>query len=160
VDRPRAPRSVNASVYLIWPCQFALPRSKVNGCVPQTQLGNLRRVGQAEGGRARCSHAGSARGCARNGHPGGNPGANLKSISHRCHPILVAFVWELTKETIYLPLGCLRGGLRGAGAGKLVCRGAGGRETWRSITTAWRHSPSSPGPPSAPEPGGATGTIR
>ena len=28
--------------------------------------------------------------------PGGNPGANLKSISHRCHPILVVFVWELT----------------------------------------------------------------
>ena len=24
-------------------------------------------------------------------HPGGNPGANLKAISHRCHPILVAF---------------------------------------------------------------------
>ena len=23
------------------------------------------------------------------------------------HPILVAFVWELTKETIHLPLGCL-----------------------------------------------------
>jgi len=43
-------------------------------------------------------------------HPGGNPGANLKSISHRCHPILVAFVWELTKETIYLPLGCIQGG--------------------------------------------------
>ena len=34
-----------------------------------------------------------------------NPGANLKSISHRCHPILVAFVWELTRETIDLPLG-------------------------------------------------------
>ena len=34
-------------------------------------------------------------------HPGGNPGANLKSISYRCHPILVAFVWELTKETIF-----------------------------------------------------------
>jgi len=45
-------------------------------------------------------------------HPGGNPGANLKSISHRCHPILVAFVWELTKETIHLPLGCLQGGDR------------------------------------------------
>ena len=44
-------------------------------------------------------------------HPGANPGANLKSISHRCHPILVAFVWELTKETIHLPLGCLQGGL-------------------------------------------------
>ena len=43
-------------------------------------------------------------------HPGGNPEANIKSISHRCHPILVAFVWELTKETIDLPLGCLQGG--------------------------------------------------
>jgi len=43
-------------------------------------------------------------------HPGDNPGANLKPISHRCHPILVAFVWELTKETIDLPLGCLQGG--------------------------------------------------
>ena len=41
---------------------------------------------------------------------GGNPGANLMSISHRCHPILVAFAWELTKQTINLPLGCLQGG--------------------------------------------------
>ena len=46
------------------------------------------------------------------GHPGGTPGANLKSISHRFHPVLVAFVWELTKETIHLPLGCLQGGWR------------------------------------------------
>jgi len=38
-------------------------------------------------------------------HPGGNPGANLKSISHKCHLFEVAFVWELTKETIVLPLG-------------------------------------------------------
>ena len=38
-------------------------------------------------------------------HPEGNPGANLKPISHRCHPILVAFLWELTKYTIVLPLG-------------------------------------------------------
>ena len=45
-------------------------------------------------------------------HPGGNPVENLKSISHRCHPILVAFVWESTKETIHLPLGCLQGGSR------------------------------------------------
>ena len=44
-------------------------------------------------------------------------GANLKSISHRCHPILVAFVWKLTKETIVLPLGCLQGGLFGDGMG-------------------------------------------
>ena len=43
-------------------------------------------------------------------HPGGNPWANLKSISHRCHLFEVAFVWELTKETIHLPLGCLQGG--------------------------------------------------
>ena len=43
-------------------------------------------------------------------HPGGNPGATLKLIFHRCHPILVAFVWELTQETIDLPLGCLQGG--------------------------------------------------
>ena len=32
--------------------------------------------------------------------------------SHRCHPILVAFVWKLTKETINLPLCCLQGGWR------------------------------------------------
>ena len=43
-------------------------------------------------------------------HPGGNTGANHKSISHRCHPILVAFVWELTEQAIDLPLGCLQGG--------------------------------------------------
>ena len=42
-------------------------------------------------------------------HPEGNPGANRKSISHICHPILVAFVWELTQDTIYVPLGCLQG---------------------------------------------------
>ena len=41
-----------------------------------------------------------------------NPGANLKSISHRCYLFEVAFVWELAKETIYLPLGCLQGDTR------------------------------------------------
>ena len=51
-------------------------------------------------------------------HPGGNPGANLKSISHRCHPILVAFVWELTEETINLPVGCLLGGVPGQDTGR------------------------------------------
>ena len=35
---------------------------------------------------------------------------NVKSISHRCHLFDVAFVWELTKETIHLPLGCFQGG--------------------------------------------------
>ena len=44
---------------------------------------------------------------ARQLHRGGNPGENLKSISHLRE---VEFVWELTKETIYLPMGCLQGG--------------------------------------------------
>ena len=43
-------------------------------------------------------------------HSAGNPGANLKSIPHRCYPILTAFEWELTKHTIDVPLGCLQGG--------------------------------------------------
>ena len=33
-------------------------------------------------------------------HPGGDPGANRKSIYHRCHPITVAFVWKLTREIV------------------------------------------------------------
>jgi len=44
-------------------------------------------------------------------HPEGNPWANRKSISHRYYLPEVAFVWELTKETSVLPLGCLQGGL-------------------------------------------------
>ena len=43
-------------------------------------------------------------------HPAGNPGANLQPISHRCYLWEVAFEWELTTETINLPLGCLQGG--------------------------------------------------
>ena len=34
--------------------------------------------------------------------------ANLKSFSHIFE---VAFVWELTNETVVLPLGCLQGGM-------------------------------------------------
>ena len=44
-------------------------------------------------------------------HPGVELRANLKRISHRCLLFEVAFVWELSKETIHLPLGCLQGGL-------------------------------------------------
>ena len=44
---------------------------------------------------------------------GGNPGANLSSISHRCYLFDIAFVWELTEDTIVLPLGCLLGGRGG-----------------------------------------------
>ena len=43
-------------------------------------------------------------------HPGGDPGADRKSISHRCHLILVGFVFELTDKTINFSLGCLQGG--------------------------------------------------
>jgi len=43
-------------------------------------------------------------------HPGVELRENLRSISHRCHLFEVACVWELTKETIHLPLGCLQGG--------------------------------------------------
>jgi len=43
-------------------------------------------------------------------HPEVELRANLKPISQRCHPTLVAFAWELTKETLDLPLGCLQGG--------------------------------------------------
>ena len=62
-------------------------------------------------------------------HPGGNPGANLKSISHRCHLFEAAFVWELTKETIVMPLGCLQGGIN---ENRILHPGAG---------IAWQPSP-------------------
>ena len=48
-------------------------------------------------------------------HFGGDLGANLKSISHRYYLREVAFGWELTKETIHLPLGCLQGGQESLG---------------------------------------------
>ena len=41
--------------------------------------------------------------------PGGNPGVNPKSISHRCYLFEVAFVWALTEDPIILPLCCLQG---------------------------------------------------
>ena len=37
-----------------------------------------------------------------------------KSISHRHYLREMEFAWESTKETIYLPLGCLQGGSTGA----------------------------------------------
>ena len=61
-------------------------------------------------------------------HPGGNPEANLKPISHRCYLQEVRFEWDMTKETIYLPLGCLQGGL-GLRPGSARRRGAPAK--WR-----------------------------
>ena len=73
-------------------------------------------------------------------HPGGNPEGDPKSISHRCHPILVAFVWELTKETIHLPLGCLQGGQDQCGT--ILCCLLGGcscaRHTHRTRSSSER----------------------
>jgi len=66
-------------------------------------------------------------------HPGGNPGAKFKSISHRCCLREVAIETELTKETIFSPLGCLRGG------SKLLCqetRGEPGRVV-RGVDEVW-----------------------
>ena len=48
--------------------------------------------------------------CSTLHHPRVESRANLKSISHRFHLFELAFVWELTKETINLLLGCLQGG--------------------------------------------------
>jgi len=53
-------------------------------------------------------------------HPGGNPGANRKSISHRCYLFEVAFVCELTYEIIDLPLGCLQGGWQLIGEARFI----------------------------------------
>jgi len=39
-------------------------------------------------------------------------GQFVSQISYRCQPILVAFVWESTQETIDLRLGCLQGGCK------------------------------------------------
>ena len=44
-------------------------------------------------------------------HPEVELRANLRSVSHKCLLFEVAFVWEMTKETIRLPMGCLQGGL-------------------------------------------------
>ena len=46
----------------------------------------------------------------KSNRPGGNPGANLKSMTHRFYLREIAFEWELTKETINFPLGRLQGG--------------------------------------------------
>ena len=53
----------------------------------------------------------AAHGVTPNPHPAVGLRANLESISYRCRLFEVAFVWELTKETIRMPLGCLQGGL-------------------------------------------------
>ena len=67
--------------------------------------------GRVLGGRCFLSRGTRLSTAAALDHPGGNPGAKLKSISHRCYLREEAFeLEELTKETIYLPLGCLQGG--------------------------------------------------
>ena len=55
-------------------------------------------------------------------HPGGNPGANLESISRRCYLREEALEWELIKETIVLPLSCLWDGVPQGGRRRGVNR--------------------------------------
>ena len=43
-------------------------------------------------------------------HPGVEHRSKLNVFSHRCHLVEMAFVWELTEETIHVPMGCLQGG--------------------------------------------------
>ena len=91
--------------------------------------------------------------------PGGNPGANLKSISHRCYLFEVAFVWELTTGTIDLPLGCLQGG-QGHRAIKFQCGSIrrievrGGLGTLRTAGRCCKRSYSSPSSIRPPQPDG------
>ena len=79
--------------------------------------------------RARASSFGICQLQRGSSHVGGNPWAYLKSISDRCYPIPVAFVWELNQEIVNLPPGYLPGwvefnrvGRRRSGSG-----GKGGR---------------------------------
>jgi len=72
-------------------------------------LGLLRASAEEERGKATRACAAAAR-QERPYHPGGNPWTNPKSFSHRCYPILVAFAWELTQETIEIFLGYIQGG--------------------------------------------------
>ena len=53
--------------------------------------------------------------------PWRQPRGKLYVNLHRCYLREVAFEWELTKETIYLPLGCLQGGQP-----RQMCRGRSG----------------------------------
>jgi hypothetical protein len=72
---------------------------------PRTPHGVLACAGNSKPGprHAHTTHTGLIHNLTDPYHPGGNPGADLRSISHRYHPILVAFVWELTKKHQFAP---------------------------------------------------------
>ena len=95
---------------------LASPRARANPLprAPSSPLqlrgGSSLSFGTPDGPRGGWS-VGPAREQVPSSRPGGNPGANGKSISHRCYLREIAFGWELIKETIYLFLGCLQGGL-------------------------------------------------
>ena len=65
--------------------------------------------------------------------------ANHRSISHRCHPILVAFAWELTEETIDLPLGCLQDASHTMKQNPWKGYGARSRVTQRGLGEVFHH---------------------
>ena len=73
----------------------------------------------------------------RASHPGVESRAIRKSISHRCHLLEVAFVWELTQaeKTVHLSLGCLQGGESGdASEGEMAVVGGGDASKQRHRT--------------------------
>ena len=112
IARARAPRAPGSVSRLRTPGYIANARENQPGFIPpypekvirpeKVMRPNLRRLGRTRR-PTRSPRQVSF-------HPGGGPGANLESIFHRCHPIMVAFVWELPKETINSPLGYLQGG--------------------------------------------------
>ena len=80
-----------------------------SGSLTRLHMGNPREISHhTPYGAAHPEEIGASKGL--NPHPGVELRGNLKSISHRCHLFEVAFVWEFTKETVDLPLGCLQGG--------------------------------------------------
>jgi len=52
-------------------------------------------------------------------YPEGNPGADLRSISHRCYLREISFAWDLTEETYICPW--------------VVSRVASNEETWFGV---------------------------
>ena len=85
-----------------------MPRGMVTACLPNASCAESVEKEEAEARPERVAGlipftSVRAQPDSRIHRPGGNLGANLKSISHRRHPILVACVWEFTKKRSICP---------------------------------------------------------
>jgi len=101
--RKHAPLAPAAPPWHCSACWWVLPVTK-SPSISHARCGSHAGCGLHPAGRAASTQV------SRRDHPGVELRANLKSISHRCHLFEVAIVWELTKETIVMPMGCLQGG--------------------------------------------------